>query len=209
MHERSSSMNGEDIGVSMVRVSSKNHLQLPPKKRKISCDLLNQDSQRDDVKQAPRYQGASGSGAMTSPAVVEFDISSKEPTNHMIDPVLSTDSSFESNEAHLDSTSVEKKKTNNKKPVPSEESNKDTKLAISSGVKQKKYVPDSPMSAEEMKSWRKEARRVRNRQSAAVSRQKIRDRIDELEVEVEDWKSKYEGVLDRIALLEKDAVKSI
>lgn len=45
------------------------------------------------------------------------------------------------------------------------------------------------VSKEEASALRREARRVRNRESAAASRAKIRNRIEELEKEVESWKS--------------------
>jgi bZIP transcription factor len=51
---------------------------------------------------------------------------------------------------------------------------------------QVKYNPDIPMSKEQLAAWRREARRVRNRESAAASRQRIRNRISELEDEVSD-----------------------
>jgi len=41
-------------------------------------------------------------------------------------------------------------------------------------------------------------RRVRNRESAAASRRKVRDRIDELEDEVAVWKKRYQEVLARL-----------
>jgi hypothetical protein len=70
--------------------------------------------------------------------------------------------------------------------------------------KQNTYLPKSvkSMSKEEISAWRKEARRVRNRQSAAASREKVRSRITELEAEVAGWKLKYETVMSRIQLLE-------
>lgn len=42
---------------------------------------------------------------------------------------------------------------------------------------------------------------VRNRESAAASRQRIRNRINELELEVEDWKTKYETAMQRLEQL--------
>lgn len=70
--------------------------------------------------------------------------------------------------------------------------------------KQNTYLPNSvtSMTKEELSAWRKEARRVRNRQSAAASREKVRSRITELEAEVAGWKLKYETVMSRIQLLE-------
>jgi len=68
-----------------------------------------------------------------------------------------------------------------------------------------RYDPDVPMSKEQLAAWRREARRVRNRESAAASRQRIRSRITELETEVEDWKSKYNRAMDRLEDLQQVA----
>ena len=65
-----------------------------------------------------------------------------------------------------------------------------------------RYDPDVPMSKEQLAAWRREARRVRNRESAAASRQRIRNRITELEDEVADWKSKYAQAMERLQTLE-------
>jgi len=64
--------------------------------------------------------------------------------------------------------------------------------------------PEVPMSKEQLAAWRREARRVRNRESAAASRQRIRDRITELEDEVGDWKTKYLQAMQRLDKLQKD-----
>ena len=79
---------------------------------------------------------------------------------------------------------VAKKKADNKKP-------------------QMKYDPDVPMSKEEAAVWRREQRRKRNRESAAASRQRQRDRIAELEVVLDEWKDKFDGIMERIQKLEK------
>jgi hypothetical protein len=60
------------------------------------------------------------------------------------------------------------------------------------------------MNREELKAWRKEARRVRNRESAAASRKRTRDRIEELEGQVQVLEDKYSAALQRIAELEAD-----
>ncbi|KAL7461296.1 hypothetical protein ACHAXS_001714 [Conticribra weissflogii] len=60
------------------------------------------------------------------------------------------------------------------------------------------YNPDVPMTKEQLTAWRREMRRVRNRESAAASRRKVRDRIEELEEEVGKWKKKYEEVMERL-----------
>lgn len=58
---------------------------------------------------------------------------------------------------------------------------------------QNRYAPPdfSKISPEEISEWRKEQRRERNRESAAASRNKNRAKLDELEGEVNHWKSKY------------------
>eukprot|EP00978_Attheya_sp_CCMP212_P017627 scaffold47193_cov58-Attheya_sp.AAC.4 len=66
-----------------------------------------------------------------------------------------------------------------------------------------KYEPSIAMPKEQLAAWRREARRVRNRESAAASRQRIRDRIDELELEVTEWKSKYSEAMNHIRELQQ------
>lgn len=61
------------------------------------------------------------------------------------------------------------------------------------------YNPDIPMTKEQLTAWRREMRRVRNRESAAASRRKVRDRIEELEEEVNMWKMRYGEVMERLA----------
>lgn len=84
---------------------------------------------------------------------------------------------------------------------------KGTSMTIITKKKQKKpqmkYDPDVPMTKEEAASWRREQRRKRNRESAAASRQRQRDRIFTLEGEIDDWKTKYESVLEKIRELEE------
>jgi hypothetical protein len=67
---------------------------------------------------------------------------------------------------------------------------------------QMKYDPDVPMTKDDAAAWRREQRRKRNRESAAASRQRQRDRIAELEVEVGDWKDKYDEMMSKIRKLE-------
>lgn len=71
--------------------------------------------------------------------------------------------------------------------------------------KQARYDPGVPMTKEELVAWRKEARRVRNRESAAESRMRTRNRIDELESEMDVLKRKYSAALQRIVELEAAA----
>lgn len=71
------------------------------------------------------------------------------------------------------------------------------------GIKrQARYEPGVPMTKEELAKWRKEARRVRNRESAAASRQKTKERIDILQNQVTTLQAKYDAALQRIAELE-------
>lgn len=71
--------------------------------------------------------------------------------------------------------------------------------------KQSRYDPGVSMNKDELKSWRKEARRVRNRESAAASRVRNKSRITELEEEVDALNSKYAAALQRIIELEAAA----
>jgi hypothetical protein len=66
-----------------------------------------------------------------------------------------------------------------------------------------RYDPEIPMDKDQLAAWRREARRVRNRESAAASRQRIRNRIDELEDEVGQWKTKYQQAMERLASLQQ------
>lgn len=71
-----------------------------------------------------------------------------------------------------------------------------------------RYDPGVNMSRDELKAWRKEARRVRNRESAAASRSRNRERITELESEVDVLQSKYTAALRRIIELESASTVS-
>lgn len=65
-----------------------------------------------------------------------------------------------------------------------------------------RYDPEVPMSSQEKAVWRREQRRMRNRESAAASRKKTRDRISGLENELKIWKDKYNGALMKLKVLE-------
>ena len=69
--------------------------------------------------------------------------------------------------------------------------------------KQSRYDPGVSMTKEELKVWRKEARRVRNRESAAASRKKNRESIDTLEIKVNGIQTKYDAALRYILDLEE------
>ncbi len=74
--------------------------------------------------------------------------------------------------------------------------------------KQSRYDPGVEMTKEELKVWRKEARRVRNRESAAASRKKNREAIDNLEGQVKEVQSKYDAALQYILDLEEKLRRS-
>jgi hypothetical protein len=67
------------------------------------------------------------------------------------------------------------------------------------------YVPPTPvpMTKELLSEWRKEQRRERNRESAAASRNKIRSRIEELEGEVDEWKTRYQEIETKMKCMER------
>jgi len=69
--------------------------------------------------------------------------------------------------------------------------------------KQKIYLQYNPlenkeMTKDEIKQWRLQQRKLRNRQSAAASRQKVRNQIENLEKQVQVLQHKYDIVLDRL-----------
>ncbi len=69
---------------------------------------------------------------------------------------------------------------------------------------QMKYDPDVPMTKQEASAWRREQRRKRNRESAAACRKRQRDRIAELEIEVSEWKAKFDEALAELNKMEED-----
>lgn len=69
--------------------------------------------------------------------------------------------------------------------------------SLSSSESQPRYDPPKGLTKAEQSEWRRNERKLRNRASAAASRQKQRDRIAELELVVADLRkrlSKYESV---------------
>jgi hypothetical protein len=64
------------------------------------------------------------------------------------------------------------------------------------------------MNKEELANWRREHRRVRNRESAAASRQRKRSRITELEGEVAQWKGKYNAAMQRLHSLREASARA-
>jgi hypothetical protein len=84
--------------------------------------------------------------------------------------------------------------------IPAATATKETTASKSSESKkaQISYNPDVNMTKEQLTAWRREMRRVRNRESAAASRRKVRDRIEELEEEVDVWKKRYAEVMAKL-----------
>jgi len=68
---------------------------------------------------------------------------------------------------------------------------------------QVRYDPEIPMSKDQTTVWRRDQRRKRNRESAAASRERQRNRISELETEVAGWKIKFDEASARLTKLEK------
>lgn len=96
------------------------------------------------------------------------------------------------------------------KPTPKDilDSMKKKKPHITGIKKQSRYDPGVEMTKDELKAWRKEARRVRNRESAAASRKKNRESIEMLEVKVQGIQSKYDAALRYIMNLEQQVRRS-
>ena len=72
-----------------------------------------------------------------------------------------------------------------------------------------KYDPSVPMSKEETSAWRREQRRKRNRESAAACRKRQRDRISELEMEVNEWKAKFDDALLKLKDMDGESAKEL
>jgi len=79
-------------------------------------------------------------------------------------------------------------------------------LYTKSGAKRKQaqYNPEVQMTEKQLTQWRREMRRVRNREAAAASRKKVRDRIDDLENRASKWRSRYEDAINRIGEAERE-----
>jgi hypothetical protein len=102
---------------------------------------------------------------------------------------------------HRDAKRVEDEDDVDKEPE--EVSSDEIRKPHPTGIKlQARYDPGVSMTRDELTAWRKEARRVRNRESAADSRKRTRDRIEELEGEVAVLDKKYKAALARIVELE-------
>jgi muconolactone delta-isomerase len=90
--------------------------------------------------------------------------------------------------------------------VSSDSDNNNTKSSRNNKKKtQVRYEPAVPMDKDQLAAWRREARRVRNRESAAASRMKTKGRIQELEEQVGCWKQKYLDAMDRLREMQQHA----
>mmetsp|Transcript_29302 Transcript_29302/g.49934 ORF Transcript_29302/g.49934 Transcript_29302/m.49934 type:complete len:476 (-) Transcript_29302:154-1581(-) len=74
---------------------------------------------------------------------------------------------------------------------------------------QMKYDPSIPMTKEETSAWRREQRRKRNRESAAACRKRQRDRISELEAEVNEWKVRFDEALGQLREVDGAGAKEL
>jgi hypothetical protein len=100
-----------------------------------------------------------------------------------------------------------KSSVNSKTESNSKSNGSNEKYGDGAAKKKNKYNPDQAMTKGETKAWRKQARRVRNRQSAAASRQRVRQRIENLEKEVDCWKRRCQEVWKRLQVLEDETTK--
>lgn len=122
------------------------------------------------------------------------------------DSSFSSSSSSSKGNSATSSFTIQDSKMKNKKHKGLEaiSSNSDVDLSMYRGIKkQARYEPTIPISSKaELAAWRKEARRIRNRESAAASRNKTRERIDELEGQLQTMQNQYSTALQRIVELE-------
>jgi hypothetical protein len=109
-----------------------------------------------------------------------------------------TNAALPSSSPHADPAAAAAAAATAKSPPEPPDSDRDGK----SRKTQITYNPDITMTKEQLTAWRREMRRVRNRESAAASRRKVRNRIDELEDEVEIWKIRYQEVMARLGQTE-------
>jgi hypothetical protein len=123
------------------------------------------------------------------------------PPSNTCNTILDSVSGCVSDTGSISSSTGEIKKSSKKNAI------RKTKCTSAGTGKVKKWSMYSPgpgvtMAKEDLKKWRKDARRVRNRESAAASRRKIKGRIEELECDLGNLSDKYQGALQRIAELE-------
>jgi Basic region leucine zipper len=136
-----------------------------------------------------------------------------KPVRIEVEAVESEDSEYcdESSASSVSSTIQEKTTKKRKSPDEGDEktdSSTTLDLSLIRGIKkQARYQPTIPISSKaELAAWRKEARRIRNRESAAASRNKTRQRIEELEQDLSQVQKLYDAALGRIAQLEAQSI---
>lgn len=117
----------------------------------------------------------------------------------------------------VDSVSLEEIRSNEPQPPlkirrvsSTDDADSDSSSKSEEKKTQMKYdpPPNMQMSKEETAAWRREQRRKRNRESAAASRQRQRDRIVELEEELEQWKEKFASLAAKMKELEDAPTKT-
>jgi len=147
--------------------------------------IAKQDTKVSDAAVARKNRIAKRSRKLSAAAVIS-NSSTDEMSNDL-------------NPAPMEVSSSEAKAT----PQDILESVRRKKPHITGIKKQSRYDPGVAMTKEELKAWRKEARRVRNRESAAASRKKSKEQIDVLQGQVNEVQSKYEAALQYIIDLEE------
>ena len=176
----------------------------PAEARKRRKEII--QSQRSENELIANEAAALAANGSTAVSATTNGINGKSPIIGVVADVASTAATTDAN-----GNGAEKKPPKKRKVTSGDSSSrKNSKKTATNGseaVKQKKtqirYDPDVPMNKDQLAAWRREARRVRNRESAAASRQRIRNRISELEDEVGEWKAKYSQAIQRLDALEK------
>ena len=136
--------------------------------------------------------------AIAPPEALLVDLPS-EPTPAVEQTALDSSATASASAASKDPKAAEDPSTARKRKAISSKADDTEKGKRKTQIR---YDPEIPMTKEQLAAWRREARRVRNRESAAASRQRIRNRISELETEVDGWKTKYNEAQSRLQELE-------
>lgn len=174
-----------------------------------SNDPAEARKRRKEIIQSQRSENellANGVAALVANAAAAVGLPSNGTNGK--NPIIGVAADLESSAATSDANGngAEKKPPKKRKVASGDSSSRkngkkdDTTKAKKTQIR---YDPDVPMSKDQLAAWRREARRVRNRESAAASRQRIRNRISELEEEVGEWKTKYTQAIQRLEALEK------
>lgn len=67
----------------------------------------------------------------------------------------------------------------------------------------KRYKAPEHLTEEEKKAWKKEQRKIRNKEAAKISRERKKQQSEDAKKEAEDWKQKYFVLKNRKEVLEK------